>query len=72
MISIDMKIKEVRTAKKVSLERLSNETGIDRKHLAEVENKNADEIILSDIVLISQALGVAIEDLFVVTKYKLV
>lgn len=72
MISIEMKIKEVRTAKKVSLERLSDETGIDRKHLSELETKNADEIMLSDIVLISQALGVAIEDLFVITKYKLV
>ena len=65
LIKINVKIKEVREEKGVSLRELERRTGIDRHYLADLEKMPADEILVSEAVFIAQALGVTIEDLFV-------
>ena len=66
MITIEMRIKQIRKTLKVSLENLAEKTGIERHYLAELENMEADEILLAEAILIAKALEVAIEELFVV------
>lgn len=58
MIKIKMKIKEIRENKKVSLRGLERRTGIERHYLAEIERLPADEILLSEAILISHYLGI--------------
>ena len=69
---INVKIKEVREEKGISLRELERRTGIDRHYLADLEKMPADEILLSEAVFISKALGVTIEDLFVVTTLEII
>lgn len=63
---IKMKIKEVREEKGISLRKLEEETGIERKRLSDIENKKitADEILFVEIVVIAQALACRISDLY--------
>lgn len=72
MLRIVMKIKEVREKKGISLRELERRTGIDRHYLADLEKMPADEILVSEAIFISQALGVTIEDLFVVTTLEII
>lgn len=72
LIKINVKIKEVREEKGVSLRELERRTGIDRHYLADLEKMPADEILVSEAIFISQALGVTIEDLFVVTTLEII
>ena len=72
MLRIVMKIKEVRENKGISLRELERRTGIDRHYLADLEKMPADEILVSEAIFISQALGVIIEDLFVVTTLEII
>lgn len=72
MLRIVMKIKEVRENNGISLRELERRTGIDRHYLADLEKMPADEILLSEAVFISKALGVRIEDLFVVTTLEII
>lgn len=72
MLRIVMKIKEVRENKGISLRELERRTGIDRHYLADLEKMPADEILVSEAIFISQALGVTIEDLFVVTTLEII
>ena len=69
---INVKIKEVREEKGISLRELERRTGIDRHYLADLEKMPADEILVSEAIFISQALGVTIEDLFVVTTLEII
>lgn len=69
---INVKIKEIREEKGVSLRELERRTGIDRHYLADLEKMPADEILVSEAIFISQALGVTIEDLFVVTTLEII
>lgn len=72
MLRIVMKIKEVREKKGISLRELERRTGIDRHYLSDLEKMPADEILVSEAIFISQALGVTIEDLFVVTTLEII
>lgn len=69
---INVKIKEVREEKGVSLRELERRTGIDRHYLADLEKMPADEILVSEAVFIAQALGVTIEDLFVAVTLEII
>lgn len=69
---INVKIKEIREEKGVSLRELERRTGIDRHYLADLEKMPADEILVSEAIFISQALGVTIEDLFVLTTLEII
>lgn len=72
LIKINVKIKEVREEKGVSLRELERRTGIDRHYLADLEKMPADEILVSEAVFIAQALGVTIEDLFVAVTLEII
>ena len=72
LIKINVKIKEVREEKGVSLRELERRTGIDRHYLADLEKMPADEILVSEAVFISRALGVTIEDLFVAVTLEII
>nr|DAV79417.1 MAG TPA: Helix-turn-helix XRE-family like protein [Caudoviricetes sp.] len=65
-MTIKIKIKSVREEKGISLRKLEEETGIKRKYLSDVEENKipADKILFVEIVLIGEALGCSIEDLF--------
>lgn len=71
MIEIEMKIKEVREEIGMSLKILEEKTGIERKYLKTIEELPADEILLHEAILIANALGKAVEDLFVVKNVKI-
>lgn len=72
LIRINVKIKEIREEKGVSLRELERRTGIDRHYLADLEKMPADEILVSEAVFISRALGVTIEDLFVAVTLEII
>lgn len=72
MLRIVVKIKEIREELNISLRELERRTGIERHYLAELEKMPADEILLSEVVFISQALGIRVEDLFVVKKLEVI
>ena len=69
---INVKIKEVREEKGISLRELERRTGIDRHYLADLEKMPADEILVSEAVFIAQALGVTTEDLFVAVTLEII
>ena len=72
-MNIRMTIKEIREKKSVSLRKLEKETGIEREYLADIENNKipADEILLIEVILISNSLACNIEDLFVVENLEI-
>lgn len=72
LIKINVKIKEIREEKGVSLRELERRTGIDRHYLADLEKMPADEILVSEAIFIAQALGVTIEDLFVALTLEII
>lgn len=72
LIKINVKIKEIREEKGVSLRELERRTGIDRHYLADLEKMPADEILVSEAVFIARALGVTIEDLFVALMLEII
>lgn len=72
MLRIVVRIKETREELNISLRELERRTGIERHYLAELEKMPADEILLSEAVFISQALGIRVEDLFVVKKLEVI
>lgn len=69
---INVKIKEIREEKGISLRELERRTGIDRHYLADLEKMPADEILVSEAIFIAQALGVTIEDLFVAVTLEII
>lgn len=72
LIKINVKFKEVREEKGISLRELERRTGIDRHYLADLEKMPADEILVSEAIFIAQALGVTIEDLFVAVTLEII
>lgn len=72
LIKINVKIKEIREEKGISLRELERRTGIDRHYLADLEKMPADEILVSEAIFIAQALGVTIEDLFVAVTLEII
>jgi transcriptional regulator with XRE-family HTH domain len=62
-MTVELKIKEIRKQMKISLEELSEETGIERHRLAEIED-NVDKILFIEMLVIAENLGKKITDLY--------
>ena len=64
-MKIEMKIKELRQSKSMSLAELSAKSGVSKTEINDVEN-NKKKPMLQSIILLAQALDVKVEDLYVV------
>jgi transcriptional regulator with XRE-family HTH domain len=62
-MTVELKIKEIRKQMKISLEELSEETGIERHRLAEIE-EDVDKILFIEMLVIAENLGKRITDLY--------
>ena len=62
-MTVELKIKEIRKQMKISLEDLSEETGIERHRLSEIED-NVDKILFIEMLVIAENLGKKITDLY--------
>ena len=62
-MTVELKIKEIREQMKISLEELSEETGIERHRLSEIED-NVDKILFIEMLVIAENLGKKITDLY--------
>nr|DAI65559.1 MAG TPA: Helix-turn-helix XRE-family like protein [Caudoviricetes sp.] len=62
-MTVELKIKEIRKQMKISLEELSEETGIERHRLSEIE-EDVDKILFIEMLVISENLGKKITDLY--------
>ena len=69
-MTVELKIKEIRKQMKISLEELSEETGIERHRLSEIEY-NVDKILFIEMLVISENLGKKITDLYSTGKLEL-
>ncbi len=67
-MNIKMRIKEVIKEEGISLRELERRTGIERHYLKTIQELPADEILLHEAILIADALGKTVEDLFVVER----
>ena len=61
---IHMKIKEAIEESKMSIEELSQKTGIEKKYLKTIQELPADEILLHEAILIANALDKTVVDLY--------
>lgn len=62
-MTVELKIKEIRKQMKISLEELSEETGIERHRLSEIE-EDVDKILFIEMLVIAENLGKKITDLY--------
>ena len=62
-MTVELKIKEIRKQMKISLEELSEETGIERHRVSEIED-NVDKILFIEMLVIAENLGKKITDLY--------
>jgi transcriptional regulator with XRE-family HTH domain len=62
-MTVELKIKEIRKQMKISLEELSEETGIERHRLSEIE-EDVDKILFIEMLVIAKNLGKKITDLY--------
>lgn len=62
-MTVELKIKEIRKQMKISLKELSEETGIERHRLAEIE-EDVDKILFIEMLVIAENLGKKITDLY--------
>ena len=62
-MTVELKIKEIREQMGISLRDLSEETGIERHRLAEIE-ENVDKILFIEMLVIAENLGKKITDLY--------
>lgn len=62
-MTVKLKIKENREQMKISLRKLSEETGIERHRLSEIEN-DVDKILFIEMLIIAENLGKEITDLY--------
>lgn len=60
---VELKIKEIRESMGISLRELSEETGIERHRLSEIED-NVDKILFIEMLVIAENLGKKITDLY--------
>ena len=60
---VELTIKEIRESMGISLRELSEETGIERHRLAEIE-EDVDKILFIEILVIAENLGKKITDLY--------
>ncbi|HIU51394.1 MAG TPA: helix-turn-helix transcriptional regulator [Candidatus Merdicola faecigallinarum] len=65
-MTVEIIIKEVRENKGISLKELEEDTGIDRRRLAKIENGEVpvDKILFIEMLVIAQNLGTKITDLY--------
>lgn len=69
-MTVELKIKEIREQMGISLRDLSEETGIERHRLSEIED-NVDKILFIEMLVISENLGKKITDLYSTGKLEL-
>lgn len=62
-MTVELKIREIREQMGISLRDLSEETGIERHRLAEIE-ENVDKILFIEMLVIAENLGKKITDLY--------
>ena len=62
-MTVELKIKEIRKQMKISLEELSEETGIERHRLSEIED-DVDKILFIEMLVIAENFGKKITDLY--------
>lgn len=62
-MTVELKIKEIRESMGISLRDLSEETGIERHRLAEIE-EDVDKILFIEMLVIAENLGKKITDLY--------
>lgn len=62
-MTVELKIKEIREQMGISIRELSEETGIERHRLAEIE-EDVDKILFIEILVIAENLGKKITDLY--------
>lgn len=62
-MTVELKIKETRESMGISLRDLSEETGIERHRLSEIET-NVDKILFIEMLVIAENLGKKITDLY--------
>ena len=62
-MTVELKIKEIREQMGISLRKLSEETGIERHRLSEIE-ENVDKILFIEMLVIAENLGKKITDLY--------
>lgn len=62
-MTVELKIKEIREQQGISLRDLSEETGIERHRLAEIE-EDVDKILFIEMLVIAENLGKKITDLY--------
>ena len=62
-MTVELKIKEIREQMGISLRDLSEETGIERHRLSEIED-NVDKILFIEMLVISENLGKKMTDLY--------
>ena len=62
-MTVELKIKEIREQMGISLRDLSEETGIERHKLSEIED-NVDKILFIEMLVIAENLGKKITDLY--------
>ena len=61
---IHMKIKKAIQESKMSIEELSQKTGIEKEYLKTIQELPADEILLHEAILIANALDKKVVDLY--------
>ena len=64
-MKIEMKIKEIRKEKNVTISELSKQSGVARSHICNIEN-GVKQPTLYVLLLLAKALNVKITELFVV------
>lgn len=71
---INIKIKEMREFSGISINELAEDTGIDRRRLARIENKEIeiDKILFIEMLVIADSLGVSILSLYEVTDIEII
>lgn len=62
-MTVTLKIKEIREQMGISIRELSEETGIERHRLAEIE-EDVDKILFIEMLVIAKNLGKKITDLY--------
>jgi len=69
-MTVELKIKEIREQMGISLRDLSEETGIERHRLSEIE-EDVDKILFIEMLVIAENLGKKITDLYSTGKLEL-
>lgn len=62
-MTVELKIKEIREQMGISIRDLSEETGIERHRLSEIE-EDVDKILFIEMLVIAENLGKKITDLY--------